>query len=204
MHKVARKQTKRHFCKHLCVCSRRTRCQEKPRRACTQTHTHSLSHTHTHTHTYIHTYICMYIYTLGAGHRVSRPRGTGPVGDSVGEEHMNLQQPYTHQPTAALHISTYSSLVSPTHAHGQATAKAHGGGQASAATAQPDAMAGCIWAAYMLPSVGEGQEARVLAEGAGRHQAGRRWHREASCAGGSRTWRPRRCSKRGRARRWPG
>ena len=30
-------------------------------------------------------YVCIYIYILGAGHRVSRPRGTGSVGDSVGE-----------------------------------------------------------------------------------------------------------------------
>jgi len=33
----------------------------------------------------IHTYIHMYIYILGTGHRVSRARGTGSVGDSVGE-----------------------------------------------------------------------------------------------------------------------
>ena len=29
--------------------------------------------------------ISTYIYILGVGHRVSRPRGTGSVGDSVGE-----------------------------------------------------------------------------------------------------------------------
>ena len=27
----------------------------------------------------------MYIYILGVGHRLSRPRGTGSVGDSAGE-----------------------------------------------------------------------------------------------------------------------
>ena len=27
----------------------------------------------------------MHIYILGVGHRVSRPRGTGSVGDNVGE-----------------------------------------------------------------------------------------------------------------------
>jgi len=40
------------------------------------------THTHTHTHTYIHTYTDT---TGQSGHRVSRPRGTGSVGDSVGE-----------------------------------------------------------------------------------------------------------------------
>ena len=30
-------------------------------------------------------YIYIYIYVCSPGHRVSRPRGTGSVGDSVGE-----------------------------------------------------------------------------------------------------------------------
>ena len=30
-------------------------------------------------------YIYIYIYICNPGHRVSRPRGTGSVGDSVGE-----------------------------------------------------------------------------------------------------------------------
>ena len=36
---------------------------------------------------YIYIYVCMYvyIYICNPGHRVSRPRGTGSVGDSVGE-----------------------------------------------------------------------------------------------------------------------
>ena len=34
---------------------------------------------------YIHIYIYIYIYICNPGHRVSRPRGTGSVGDSVGE-----------------------------------------------------------------------------------------------------------------------
>ena len=57
---------------------------------------HTYTHTHTHTYVYIYVYIyeyvyvyiiyvCIYIYMLGAGHRFSRPRGTGSVGDSVGE-----------------------------------------------------------------------------------------------------------------------
>ena len=46
------------------------------------------THTHTHTHThilYIHTYIHTLTLRARAGRRVSRPRGTGSVGDSVGE-----------------------------------------------------------------------------------------------------------------------
>ena len=34
---------------------------------------------------YIYIYMCIYIYICNPGHRVSRPRGTGSVGDSVGE-----------------------------------------------------------------------------------------------------------------------
>ena len=34
---------------------------------------------------YIYIYVCMYVYICNPGHRVSRPRGTVSVGDSVGE-----------------------------------------------------------------------------------------------------------------------
>jgi hypothetical protein len=33
----------------------------------------------------IYIYIYIYTYICNPGHRVSRPRGTGSVGDSVGE-----------------------------------------------------------------------------------------------------------------------
>ena len=33
----------------------------------------------------LYIYICIYIYICNPAHRVSRPRGTGSVGDSVGE-----------------------------------------------------------------------------------------------------------------------
>ena len=34
---------------------------------------------------YIYIYIYIYIYVCNPAHRVSRPRGTGSVGDGVGE-----------------------------------------------------------------------------------------------------------------------
>ena len=41
-------------------------------------------------------YVYIYIYILGAGHRVSRPRGTGSVGDSVGEGRRRLARALSH------------------------------------------------------------------------------------------------------------
>ena len=46
-------------------------------------------------HIYIYTYIYIYTHTdtTGqSGHRVSRPRGTGSVGDSVGEGTQEILQ----------------------------------------------------------------------------------------------------------------
>ena len=55
--------------------------------ACHNVSTHTHTHTRTHTHIYIyimHTYIHTLTLRARAGRRVSRPRGTGSVGDSVG------------------------------------------------------------------------------------------------------------------------
>ena len=48
---------------------------------------HIYIHIYTHTHTHIYIYIC------NPGHRVSRPRDTGSVGDSVGEGQGGLGMP---------------------------------------------------------------------------------------------------------------
>ena len=40
----------------------------------------------------IYIYIYIYIYICNPGHRVSRPRGTGAVGDSVGEGHRERER----------------------------------------------------------------------------------------------------------------
>ena len=84
--------------------------------ACMHTYTYKHTHTHTHIHTCVATPTC--IPSKGGppasapGHRVSRPRGTGSVGDSVGEGHNRLS-PKGHAPGARTLTQTPNSSTTP-------------------------------------------------------------------------------------------
>ena len=47
---------------------------------------------------YTYIYMCVYIYICNPAHRVSRPRGTGSVGDSVGEGMRRCRRPLPRRP----------------------------------------------------------------------------------------------------------